>query len=267
MGHAFADLVTPREINEHRTLVEKLDRRNSLTEATHRHFLRRLQCCLLTRDERRQFDWTVVAGIGPNVAGTTRIWNAGMGMAIEMACFPPEARPRPVRVVGKIKPPRRPIDILHCDTGAFKRRLRPGQFKDSVGIMIAAHQALDAIQAGKDSGTMRAAGPSRKVAEVPDLVSHPDDRIPAGDQGLVMSLYGPEDHTSTLNEGGITKMGVGCEECCHASYQMAAPRWGRENRRITSAEMARSFRSSSGRDVAHFHAEVFVESALRRAAA
>lgn len=40
-----------------------------------------------------------------------------------------------------------------------------------------------------------------------------------------------------------------------------------KNRRITSAEMARSFQSSSGRDVAHSYVEVFVESPLRRAAA
>ncbi len=75
---------------------------------------------------------------------------------------------------------------------------------------------------------MRAAGASGEVTEVPDLVSHADDRIPASDQILVHGHPRTRRSDVDAERGVHHQNGVGREECCHASDRMAAPQGKRE---------------------------------------
>jgi len=69
---------------------------------------------------------------------------------------------------------------------AFEKRIGPGQVQHPVGVVVAADQPIDAVEAGEDLGATRPARAGGKVAQVPDLVLGADGLVPACDQGSIV---------------------------------------------------------------------------------
>ena len=93
-----------------------------------------------------------------------------------------------MRVMCEKQPPFSAIGIAYSDPRSFLRRFHPRQFKNPIGVVIAADQPLSASQGLED---LRAAPPARsgsEIAEMPDVVVRADNVVPTLDQSRVVVI-------------------------------------------------------------------------------
>ncbi len=121
------------------------------------------------------------------------------------------ARPGAVRVMRQEQAPVAAGPVRHGEAHALHGGRGPGQVEDAVRIVVAAHEVLHPVQPREHVRAARAARLHGEVAEMPDRVLRPDDRVPGGDQRLVMGLHRAETRAGVPQDMRIAEMGVGGE--------------------------------------------------------
>jgi hypothetical protein len=172
-------------------------------------------CCVLPRDDVNQTNRSIVPSVYPNIARSASVSQGSMRVTVEVTCSAPQPWPRSMSVVREKKPPFGPGGVLYRDPHAFRRWLSPRQFEDPIGVMIAAYQPFDSVEASKHLSAIHPAGIRGKIPKVPNLVSSRDDLIPSRDQRLVVRFNRFEPDSALAQDMTVPEMGVGGEESGH----------------------------------------------------